>query len=102
MQRFGAASPKLQIADFLPPPPKGRTIVVGAGKASAAMAKAFEDLWPGPVSGLVVTRYGHAVACDRIEIVEASHPVPDETGHRAAERMMNLVAGLGPDDLVLA
>ena len=99
---IGAASPKLRIAPFLPPPPKGRTIVIGAGKASAAMAKALEDLWPGPLSGLVVTRYGHAVACDRIEIVEASHPVPDENGHRAAQRMMNLVAGLGPDDLVLA
>ena len=99
---IGAASPKLRIADFLPPPPKGRTIVIGAGKASAAMAKALEDLWLGPLSGLVVTRYGHAVACDRIEIVEASHPAPDENGHRAAQRMMNLVAGLGPDDLVLA
>ncbi len=65
-------SPKVRIPAHLPPPPKGRTIVVGAGKASAAMAKAVEDAWPGPLSGLVVTRYGHAVPCERIEIVEAS------------------------------
>ena len=58
---IGAASPKLRIPAYLPPPPKGRTVVIGAGKASAAMAKAVEDLWPGPLSGLVVTRYGHAV-----------------------------------------
>jgi glycerate 2-kinase len=98
----GAASPKLRIPGHLPPPPKGKTIVVGAGKASAAMAKAVEDAWPKPLSGLVVTRYGHAVPCERIEIVEAAHPVPDEAGHRAAQRMLDMVKGLGPDDLVLA
>ena len=98
----GAASPKVRIPAHLPSPPKGRTIVVGAGKASAAMAKAVEDAWPGPLSGLVVTRYGHAVPCERIEIVEASHPVPDESEHRAAHRMLEMVMGLGPDDLVLA
>jgi len=97
-----AASPQLRVAAHLPPPPKGRTIVVGAGKASAAMAKAVEEAWPGPLSGLVVTRYGHAVPCERIEIVEASHPVPDESGHRAARRMLEMVHGLGRDDLVLA
>jgi glycerate 2-kinase len=97
-----AASPKLRIPAYLPRPPKGKTIVIGAGKASAAMAKAVEDAWPGPLSGLVVTRYGHAVPCERIEIVEASHPVPDESGHRAARRMLEMVKGLGPDDLVLA
>src|SRR5438477_11272893 len=80
----GAASPKLRIPAYLPPPPKGKTIVIGAGKASAAMAKAVEDAWPGRLSGLVVTRYGHAVPCKRIEIVEAAHPVPDESGYRAA------------------
>ena len=99
---IGAASPKLRIPAYLPPPPKGRTVVIGAGKASAAMAKAVEDLWPGPLTGLVVTRYGHAVPCQRIKIVEASHPVPDESGHQAAKRMMEMVQGLGPDDLVLA
>jgi hydroxypyruvate reductase len=97
-----AASPKLRIPAYLPPPPKGKTIVIGAGKASAAMAKAVEEVWPGALSGLVVTRYGHAVPCDRIEIVEASHPVPDESGHRAAQRILQMVNGLGPDDLVLA
>ena len=66
------------------------------------MAKAVEEAWPGPLSGLVVTRYGHAVLCERIEIVEASHPVPDESGHRAARRMLEMVHGLGRDDLVLA
>ena len=99
---IGAASPKLRIPAYLPPPPKGRTVVIGAGKASAAMAKAVEDLWPGPLTGLVVTRYGHAVPCNQIEIVEARHPVPDENGHQAAKRMLEMVKGLGPDDLVLA
>ena len=99
---IGAASPKLRIPAYLPPPPKGRTVVIGAGKASAAMAKAVEELWPGPLTGLVVTRYGHAVPCERIEVVEASHPVPDESGHQAAKRILEMVQGLGPDDLVLA
>jgi glycerate 2-kinase len=96
-----AASPTRRIPAHLPAPPKGKTIVIGAGKASAAMAKAVEDAWPGPLRGFVVTRYGHAVPCDRIEVVEASHPVPDESGHRAAQRMLEMVRGLGPDDLVL-
>src|SRR5947207_4585205 len=92
-----AASPKLRVLAYLPPPPKGKTIVIGAGKASAAMAKAVEDAWPRPLSGLVVTRYGHAVPCKRIEIVEAAHPAPDENGRRAARRMLEMVKGLGPD-----
>ena len=73
---IASAQPALRVPDFLPQPPRGRTIVVGAGKASAAMAKAVEDHWTGPLEGLVVTRYGYAVACERIEIVEAAHPVP--------------------------
>jgi glycerate 2-kinase len=97
-----AASPKVRVPPHLPPPPKGKTVVVGAGKASAAMARAVEDAWQGPLSGLVVTRYGHAVACETIEIVEAAHPVPDESGQRAAQRMLEMVKGLGPHDLVLA
>lgn len=97
-----AASPASRVPAYLPPPPKGRTIVVGAGKASAAMARAVEDHWPGPLTGLVVTRDGHGVPCDRIEIVEASHPVPDARGLEAARRIRALVEGLGPDDLVLA
>ncbi len=97
-----AAQPALRIPAFLPPAPKGRLVVVGAGKASAAMARAVEDNWPGKLEGLVVTRYGHGVACRRIEIVEAAHPVPDAAGMAAAARMMELVRGLGREDLVLA
>lgn len=82
-------------------PPKGRLVVVGAGKASAAMAKAVEDHWQGPLSGLVVTRHGYGVACDRIEIVEAAHPVPDAAGADAARRILETVSGLNEDDLVL-
>jgi hydroxypyruvate reductase len=82
-------------------PPKGRTIVIGAGKASAAMAKAVEDQWPHPLEGLVVTRYGYGEPCKRIEIVEAAHPVPDHKGRAAAERIYHFVKGHTPDDLVL-
>jgi hydroxypyruvate reductase len=96
-----SAQPSRVIAAALPPPPKGRTLVVGAGKASAAMAKAFEEHWPGPVSGLVVTRYGYAVPCRQIEIIEASHPVPDAAGVAAAGRIKDLVKGLTEDDLVI-
>src|SRR6476646_11392952 len=97
-----AALPARSVPAHLPAPPKGRTIVLGAGKASAAMAKAVEDHWPGPLEGLVVTRYGHAVPCSRIEIVEAAHPVPDAAGERAARRILELVSDLEADDLVLA
>ena len=96
------AQPALAIAQNLPERPKGRTVVIGAGKASAQMARAFELAWDGPITGLVVTRYGYAEACERIEIVEAAHPVPDEAGFLAARRMMETVSGLGPDDLVVA
>ena len=81
---------------------RGRTIVVGAGKASAAMARAFEHAWNGQLSGLVVTRYGHAAPTERIEIVEASHPVPDAKGEQAARRMLEIVRGLTEEDLVVA
>ncbi|MGV8831656.1 MAG: glycerate kinase type-2 family protein [Devosia sp.] len=96
------AQPALAIAQNLPERPKGRTIVIGAGKASAQMAHAFEQAWDGPITGLVVTRYGYGQACEHIEIVEAAHPVPDEAGFLAARRIMETVAGLGPDDLVVA
>ena len=96
-----AADPALCVPAHLPKPPKGRTVVIGAGKASAAMARAVEDHWPGEVSGLVVTRYGCAVPCERIEIVEAAHPVPDANGLQAAGRILELAASLGPDDLML-
>ena len=98
---IAAADPARVVPQHLPPPPKGRTIVLGAGKASAAMARAVEENWPGPLSGLVVTRYGHAVPCKHIEIVEAAHPVPDAAGERAALRILELAASAGPDDLVL-
>ena len=97
-----AAQPALCLPPHLPPPPKGRTIVIGAGKASAAMARALEDHWSGPLEGLVVTRYGYEVPCDRIEIVQAAHPVPDAAGIEAAERIRQLVTGLTADDLVIA
>ena len=93
-----AADPDQALADRIPPPARGRTVVVGAGKAAAAMARAFETRWPGPLEGLVLTRYGHAVSCDRIEILEAAHPVPDAAGELAARRVLALAQGLGPDD----
>lgn len=98
---IASAQPALCVPAHLPEPPKGRLIVIGAGKASAAMAQAVEAHWPGPLSGLVVTRYGYAVPCERIEIVEASHPVPDAAGLAAAQRMLARVSGLHEDDLVL-
>ncbi|MFZ5675454.1 MAG: glycerate kinase type-2 family protein [Pseudomonadota bacterium] len=98
---IAAADPARRVPPFLPQPPKGRTLVVGAGKASAAMALAVEEHWAGPLSGLVITRYGHGAPCKKIEIVEASHPVPDASGRDAALRMGELVKGLTADDLVL-
>jgi glycerate 2-kinase len=95
------ALPSRVVPPHLPKPPKGRTIVLGAGKASAAMAKAVEDNWNGPLGGLVVTRYGHGVPCRKIEIVEAAHPVPDARGEDAARRILALAKSAGPDDLVL-
>jgi len=96
-----AASPALCVPRHLPKPPKGRTVVVGAGKAAAAMAAAVEASWSGPIEGLVVTRYGHSVPCRHIEVIEAAHPVPDAAGREAAQRILEKVGGLGPDDLVL-
>ena len=90
---IAAASAGRSVPRHLPPPPKGRTIVIGAGKASAAMARAVEEHWPGPLEGLVVTRYGHGVPCRRIEIVEAAHPVPDAAGRDAAERILAFTRG---------
>ncbi|POZ62594.1 glycerate kinase type-2 family protein [Chromobacterium alticapitis] len=90
-----------RLIDYLPPPPKGRTVVVGAGKAAAAMARALEGAWPGELSGVVATRYGHAVPTRRIEVLEAGHPVPDEAGRAAARRIMDAVRGLTADDLVI-
>ena len=99
---IAAADPMKTIQPLLPEPPKGRTLVIGAGKASAEMARALETHWHGPLSGLVVTRYGHGAETKGIEIVEASHPVPDQAGADAAKRMLALVQGLTADDLVIA
>jgi glycerate 2-kinase len=97
-----AVSAEKSLPAHLPQPsPRGRTLVIGAGKGAAAMAKVVEDHWQGDISGLVVTRYGHGMACKRIEVVEAAHPVPDEAGRRAAGRMLQMVQGLSADDLVL-
>lgn len=95
---LAAADPARALAGHLPPSGAGRTVVVGAGKAAAAMARAFEAAWPGPLEGLVVTRHGHAVPCRRIAVVEASHPVPDAAGEEAARRILALAQGLGPED----
>ncbi|MFQ5566766.1 MAG: glycerate kinase [Paracoccaceae bacterium] len=97
-----AADPMAVLGAFLPDPPKGRCVVVGAGKASARMAEALEAAWQGPLSGLVITRYGHACPCRQIEIVEAAHPVPDIAGTAAAARVLQMGRGLTADDLVIA
>lgn len=103
---IASAQPAVAVPPQLPDPAsvKGRLVVIGAGKASAAMARAVEDHWRGPkrqITGLVVTRYGYSVPCQHIEIMEAAHPVPDAAGLRAAERIAQLVQGLSEDDLVL-
>lgn len=97
-----AADPELTIRRRLPAKPKGRTIVIGAGKGSAQMAAAFEKAWDGPLEGVVVTRYGFAAPCERIRIIEASHPVPDANGLEAAKLLLETVSGLTEDDLVVA
>ncbi|BCG91553.1 glycerate kinase type-2 family protein [Mesorhizobium sp. 131-2-1] len=97
-----AADPEKTIRDHLPARPKGRTIVIGAGKGSAQMAAAFEKVWDGPIEGLVVTRYGYGAKCERIEIIEAAHPVPDAAGLEASRRLLEKVRGLTADDLVVA
>ncbi|MFN0315070.1 MAG: glycerate kinase [Burkholderiales bacterium] len=95
------AMPARCVPPFLPKPPKGRTIVVGAGKAAATMAQAVETHWVGELEGLVITRYGHHAPCKKIKVVEAAHPVPDRAGHEAAENVLRMVRGLTPNDLVL-
>ena len=99
---ISVADPALCVAPYLPPDDGGRLIVIGAGKASAAMAQAVEAHWSGQLDGLVVTRYGHGVPCQRIEIVEAAHPVPDTAGALAAQRVLDKLRGLQPSDRVLA
>ena len=99
-----AADPARILPPHLPAPPSGRTLVVGGGKAAASMAAAVEAHWPADarLSGLVVTRYRHSLPTRCIEVVEASHPLPDGRGEAAALRMLEMAAGLGEDDLLLA
>ena len=99
-----AADPARILPPHLPKPPRGRTLVVGGGKAAASMAAAVEAHWPvdAPLAGLVVTRYQHSLPTQRIEVVEASHPLPDGRGEEAALRMLKMASELGPDDLLLA
>ena len=104
---ISAVHPASLLADRIPEPPAGRTVVVGAGKAAAAMAQALETAWQSaypdsPLSGLVVTRYGHADTCRHIEVLEASHPMPDDLGESAARRMLEAVRDLNEHDLVIA
>lgn len=98
---IAAADPAAIVPHHLPPRPKGRLVVLGAGKASASMARVVEDYYGAPLEGLVVTRYGHAVSCKHIEIVEAAHPNPDAAGEAGAQRVLDLARTLGPDDLGL-
>ncbi|MBS1057212.1 glycerate kinase [Gluconobacter kondonii] len=98
----GAAEPDQILSAYLPKLPKGRTVVVGAGKGAAQLAAAFERLWTGPLSGVVVTRYGNVCPTRFIRVLEASHPVPDEAGLEATKALFDAVKGLGPDDLVVA
>ena len=95
---LAAADPFQALARRIPAPVPGRTVLVGAGKAAAAMARAFEAAWSDPLEGLVVTRYGHSVPCSQVEVVEAGHPVPDAAGERAARRILELARSLGSDD----
>jgi len=101
-----AAQPKKNIANFLPEKPKGKVIVIGAGKASAQMASAFEDAWEAKhntsIEGVIVTRYDYGCECRYVEVIEAAHPVPDEAGLKGAQRIMNVVSDLTEDDLVVA
>ena len=96
-----AAQPALSLAAFLPEAPRGRTVVIGAGKAATTMAQALDAAWPAALSGVVVTRHGQRQPCRRIEVLEAAHPVPDAHSVAAAARMLDAVRGLGADDLVI-
>lgn len=96
-----AASPTRRLPEHLPAPPIGRTVVIGAGKAAASMALEVEKHWQGAISGVVVTRYGHGAPCKKIEVIEASHPLPDHAGQQAAHQILNMISDLSGDDLVL-
>ncbi|RVV96908.1 glycerate kinase [Mesobaculum littorinae] len=97
-----AADPREALKGRLPDPPRGRTVVIGAGKGAAHLAQAFEELWDAPCEGVIVTRYGYAAPCRRLRVIEAAHPVPDAAGLAAAQELFAAIADLGPDDLVIA
>src|SRR5690606_4823153 len=97
-----AADPETALRASLPDRPKGRTVVIGAGKGAAQLAAAFENLWDGPVEGVVVTRYGYGCPTRAIRVLEAAHPVPDAAGLAATEALFEAVGGLTEDDLVVA
>ncbi len=98
----GAADPMEALKGNLPQAPKGRTVVIGAGKGAAQLAQAFETLWDAPYEGVVVTRYGYGATCNKIKVLEAAHPVPDAAGITAAKALKTAVTGLTRDDLVIA
>lgn len=100
-EALAAADPRQVLTDVLPNDTQRRAFVIGAGKAAASMAVALEQHWQGPLRGLVVTRYGHALPSKKITVIEASHPVPDDRGQNAARQMLQMVSGLTPDDLVI-
>ncbi len=97
-----AADPYEAIVRHLPQPPKGRTIIIGAGKASSQMAEAFERAWAHPLEGLVVARHGPVAACERLKVIQSAHPVPDAAGLDASQALMASLEGLTKDDLVIA
>lgn len=97
-----AALPEATLRKAMPAKPKGRTVVIGAGKGAAQLAKTFENQWDGELTGVVVTRYGYGDTCENIKVLEASHPVPDQAGVRATKQIIGAIEKLGPDDLVVA
>jgi len=97
-----AALPDVTLRDAMPAKPKGKTVVIGAGKGAAQLAKTFEDQWDGEMSGVIVTRYGYGETCAQLEVLEASHPVPDQAGIDATQKMIRVLSGLTADDLVVA
>jgi len=99
---ISAADPEIALAGYLPAKPKGRTVVIGAGKGAAQMAQAFEKLWDAPLDGVIVTRYGYGAKCKHIRVLEAAHPVPDKAGLAASAALFDTVKGLNEDDLVIA
>ncbi|MGR3321383.1 MAG: glycerate kinase type-2 family protein [Pseudooceanicola sp.] len=97
-----AADPREALRGHLPGKPKGRTVVIGAGKGAAQLARAFEAAWQDAVEGVIVTRYGYAVPCERLKVIEAAHPVPDAAGEAACREVLSALDGLTGDDLVIA